>query len=514
MRLGKTRSEEQGGAATLTDILPTDGTPWYRKSHLLHLNYIILSLVLYSSANGYDGSMLNGLQALDDWQSFMDYPTGTWLGFVNSVGGLAGLAAVFPVAWTVHRFGRKIGIWIGNLSLVAGAILQTVSQNQSQFVVARALIGFANQWLTVSCSLLITEVAYPSHRGIVTALYNCGWYVGGLIAAWTIYGTRNYATSWSWRLPSVLQLLIPALCLPGLILAPESPRYLVSLGKVDEAKKILAKFHTGGVEDDFLALELEEIVTTLKKEKENKESTSYADVFKTKGNRHRLWIVLSMGVFAQWCGNGVVSFYLTLVLNAAGVTDTTSQTLINGFLQLWNLIFAVGAAFSVDRLGRRMLFLSSCVIMLFSYIFVTAFSGSFAETGSKSLGIAVVPFLFIYYAGYALAFTPLFVAYPAEIWPYKLRSRGLSLVFLAGQSSSFLNVFVNPIALDAISWKYYFVFVAVLIAGTINIYFFFPETKGYSLEEIAIVFDGPDAEAPTASEALETVMQNKSSDYS
>lgn len=89
--------------------------------------------------------------------------------------------------------------------------------------------------------------------------------------------------------------------------------------------------------------------------------------------------------------------------------------------------------------------------------------------------------------------TPLLVSYTAEIWPYQLRARGLALLNLATQLAVFFNIFVNPIALAAIGWKYYIVFVAVLFVIIITIYFFYPETKGHSLEEMAVIFDGENA---------------------
>lgn len=76
---------------------------------------------------------------------------------------------------------------------------------------------------------------------------------------------------------------------------------------------------------------------------------------------------------------------------------------MNSGLQLWNLIFAVTAALCVDKLGRRFLFLASGSVMLTSYIIVTGLSGSFAQTGHLATGLAVVPFLFLYFAGYDIA---------------------------------------------------------------------------------------------------------------
>ena len=166
--------------------------------------------------------------------------------------------------------------------------------------------------------------------------------------------------------------------------------------------------------------------------------------------------------------------------------------MISGFLQLWNLILAVGAAFSVDRLGRRTLFLASCFGMLASYIVISGLSGSFATTNAASTGIAVIPFLFIFYGFYDIAFTPLIISYTCEIWSFQYRAKGISMALMTTQLAVFFNIFVNPIALEAIQWKYYLVYVAILIGITATVWRFYPETNGHSLEEMARVFDGVD----------------------
>jgi MFS family permease len=179
--------------------------------------------------------------------------------------------------------------------------------------------------------------------------------------------------------------------------------------------------------------------------------------------------------------------------------------MISGFLQLWNLILAAGAAFSVDRLGRRVLFKASCLGMLASYIVISGLSGSFANTKSSSTGIAVIPFLFLFYGFYDIAFTPLLVSYPCEIWPFSYRAKGISMALMTTQLAVFFNIFVNPIALEAIQWKYYLVYVAILIGITAVIWFFYPETNGHSLEEMARIFDGDRAEVIAEGVAGEAV---------
>jgi MFS family permease len=160
--------------AELAAVLPDDPRPWFKQPHLLKLNFCILSLVMFSSANGYDGSMMNGLQALPQWQIFMNYPTGAWLGFINAIAWL-GSAITYPIgAWFANRYGRRRGIWIGYGFLVLATAMQAASQHPTTFVIARLFLGCASAWFSIAVPLLITETAYPTQRGIATALFNCG----------------------------------------------------------------------------------------------------------------------------------------------------------------------------------------------------------------------------------------------------------------------------------------------------------------------------------------------------
>lgn len=105
------------------------------------------------------------------------------------------------------------------------------------------------------------------------------------------------------------------LAMPGFLMLDESPRWLVSQDRVDEARTNLAKAHAGGDPNSpLIAFEIAEIEATIKAEQEAKNSTSWADLWSTPGNRRRLFISISLGIFCQWVGNGVVSYYLVIVL--------------------------------------------------------------------------------------------------------------------------------------------------------------------------------------------------------
>lgn len=346
---------------------------------------------------------MNGLQALHQWNDFMDNPTGAWLGFINATYWAGSATSYLITPLLANRYGRKFAVYIGYVLLILGIGL-CGSDSEAAFILSRYFVGCGSAMFASTVPLLINEIAYPTHRGIVNALFMCGWYVGGTIAAFITFGTRDVEGNMAWRIPTILQILIPALSLPGLIMAPQSPRWLVSVDRVERAREVLETWHAGGDANSALVnYEVMEISGTLRAEKEAHASASYAEMVKTPGNRHRLFISISLGIFVQWCGNGVVSYYLSIVLNTVGVHSVKRQTLISAFLNVWNLFWSVGAAFSVDRLGRRGLFLSSAAIMLVGFILVTALSGSFAEDKNAMTGIAVIPFLFIFFAGYDIA---------------------------------------------------------------------------------------------------------------
>ncbi|KAF5677816.1 sugar transporter [Fusarium heterosporum] len=482
-------AEKTESAVVPADIYQEDEPTraWWKTPHLLKLNLSIISLVLYSSSLGYDGSMSNGLQALPQWNLFMEHPTGAWLGFINAIYWI-GFATAAPIfSWAANRWGRKPVIYFSFIPLLVGTALESTAPSPAVWIVGRAILGIPSAAWGSVIPLLIAECAHPRHRGVLTSLYMTGFYVGASVAAWATFAVRNYPDSWAWRVPCILQVLCPLFGLPGFFMCPESPRWMVSKGQHDRARELLISIHGGGISTELVDQEYAEITTTLTY-KSSQSKVKYIDMFRGKSNLHRSVITISLGFYSQWVGNGVVAYYLALVLSTVGITSVTDQTLISGCLQIWNLIFAIGAALMVERTGRRKLFMSSFVVMFTSYVIITACSGTFAQTGQKNVGLAVIPFLYIFYAGYDIGLTPLQVSYPVEIWPYHLRSQGVSLSWLSMVLAIIFNVFVNPIALDAIGWKYYIVFIVVLATYGAMIWFVYPETKGLTLEQMEVVF--------------------------
>lgn len=180
-------------------------------------------------------------------------------------------------------------------------------------------------------------------------------------------------------------------------------------------------------------------------------------------------------------GAGLVSYYLYKVLTDIGYTNTLTQNLINGCLQIFNLIVAVGMCFFVDKIGRRKLFLISTAGMFAVFIVWTICSARYAIDGSHGAANAVIAMIFLYYLCYNTAWSGLLVGYTVEILPYNIRAKGMTIMFLCVDLALFFNQYVNPIALDNLKWKYYIFYCVWLGVELAVVYFFYIETRNTPL---------------------------------
>jgi hypothetical protein len=124
---------------------------------------------------------------------------------------------------------------------------------------------------------------------------------------------------------------------------------------------------------------------------------------------------------------------------------------------------------------------------------MTVCAAHYDETQNQTAGNAVIAMLVLYNGAYSLAWSGLLVAYAVEIVPYALRAKGLAVMFFCVNAALFFNNYVNPVALANIRWRYYIVYDVWLFVELATVYFFYPETKGPTLEEMAKIFDGDEA---------------------
>ncbi|KAG7094644.1 hypothetical protein E1B28_005468 [Marasmius oreades] len=505
---GAVITANESGFAHLVD--PT--RKWYNNKRLIILNAWIFLLLITSSTNGYDGSMMNGLQSLDQWKNDFNHPGASMLGLLNAIQNIGSLAAYPFTPYVSDGLGRRRAIFLGACLMVVATAIQTASQSVRMFIGARFLIGFGLTFAANAAPMLVTELSYPVYRAPLTSTYNSLWYSGAIVAAWTTFGTFKIPSSWSWRLPSLLQGVPAALQVALVLFAPESPRWLVAKGRETEALKTLAYYHADSNEDDPLVrYEFEEIKAAIEFDRTVASNVGWKSLFTTKGNLKRLRIIVAIAFFSQWSGNGLPSYYLNKILDQIGIKDATVQLLINGILSIWNLFWALLASSMVDRAGRRLLFLTSAIGMLVFWTAQTISYAEFAKHGKPESAHALIACMFIFYAFYDLAFTPLIVSYTVEILPYQLRAKGFTIFNFTISLALIFNQYVNPVALDNITWRYYIVYVCWIAFEVVYLYFFVVETKGLTLEETAALFDGEDTARQLFAAGRHAVQDDKGS---
>jgi MFS family permease len=268
--------------------------------------------------------MMNSLQSLPYWQDYFGEPDGWRLGLLGSAMSLGSLMGMPMVPYTVDRWGRKPGVVIGCVVTILGVALQAWSANYDMFLSARFVLGVGMVFATSSGPLLCAELAFPQDRAIITTFMGCSYAVGSFVAAWTTFGTLKIESNWAWRLPSLLQCWATVVVLIFIWWIPESPRYHISRDEHEKALKTLTYYHAEGRENDpFVMLEYNEIRTAFSLDKQYDRNTHWLDLVKTKGNRHRISLIIGIALFGQWSGNGIIAYYLKLILDNIVSSDGT-----------------------------------------------------------------------------------------------------------------------------------------------------------------------------------------------
>ncbi|PGH15110.1 hypothetical protein AJ79_02636 [Helicocarpus griseus UAMH5409] len=469
---------------------------WWTLPNMRKLYFWAAVLCIASATTGYDGMMLNTSQNLDEWQLYFDEPTGSKLGLMNAIYMIGSIVGFLPVPFLADRYGRRLPIAIGCVFMILGGCLGAFCNNYGMYVGGRLILGFGNSLAQMASPVLLTEICHPQHRAKVTTIYNCLWNLGALVVAWIAWGTMEIKNDWSWRSITLLQIGPAVIQLTFIYWVPESPRWFIAQERHDEALSILAYYHAeGDAQNPTVQFEFQEIKETLRLEMEYARTSSYLDFLRTRGNRYRLMLLISQGLISQYSGNALFSNYTNLIYTSMGFTEQSQKIPLNGGQTLVSLIFSVSAAFFVDRVGRRPLFLSATAGMFFMFLAWTITSSQYERTGHVSAAYPQVVFIYLFNMFYSLAWSGLLVAYSLEILPYKLRAKGLLIMNMTVQSILVLSNQTNPIAWDNMpqNWNLSAFYTCWIAVEFVFVYFFYVETKGPTLEELAKIFDGDEA---------------------
>ncbi|KAF4928684.1 High-affinity glucose transporter [Colletotrichum viniferum] len=509
------RAQETGAAdPILTRISEEDKVPWYRKPNLRYLYLMLFPTCMgIELTSGFDSQMINALQIVEPWKDYFGNPEGSLKGIIAAAYSLGAILSLPFIPIVNDKFGRRWSIFGGSCIMILGALIQGFSQHVGMYIVARMILGFGIPTCIVSGSSLIGELGYPKERPVLTSLFNVAYFVGQITAATICFGTNNIASNWSWRIPSLLQICPSLLQISFVFFLPESPRWLITQDRTEEANAILVKYHAeGDPNSEFVKAEIAQMKTVITLEMEASKQ-SWMDLLRTAGMRRRCLITSMLGLFTQWSGNTLISYYLGDLLGMIGMNDSLTKQKINVGIACWSLVCGVTVALLVRRFRRRVMYLACTISLLLCYISWTismerAVHALDNDYTNQSASIATIFFIFMYSPCYNIGYNALTYTYLVELWPYALRSRGISFFQLFGRMAGFFTTFVNPIGIKNASWRYLISYCCWLAFEVVFVYFMFPETAGRTLEELAFLFEDK-ALAEQANGAVEKVIHHE-----
>lgn len=294
------------------------------------------------------------------------------------------------------------------------------------------------------------------------------------------YGFSFHTENYIWRIPTALQavFLIPMLLLVWII--DESPRWLASHDRQDEALAVLHRLQHGSENDFDTQARFEDIVRAVQIEKQIG-SGSWKDLLRNDDiqSQRRLLIACAIQAFQQLGGiNAIIYYSGTLFQKSIGFSPHMSA-LMSGFLQTWFFVASFIPWFLIDRIGRRPLLLSMISVMAAVMAVQAALIYQVQNQTSvaHSAGIAAAVMLFIFQGAFTIGFQATVWVYPTEILPLRLRQKGSSISTASNWIMNYMIVQITPPAISNIGWRTYIIFAVLNATWVPIIFFFFPETK-------------------------------------
>lgn len=236
---------------------------------------------------------------------------------------MGGCFACICWGWLTDQYGRRLTLFYAAMITILAAIIQSAAQNVAMFCIARVLVGFGTTASAITAPAYLAETLPWNQRAWGLALFDDLFYVGALTAAGVIYGTSQMEGTWAWRLPSLLQGFWGLACIVILPWMPESPRWLIDMGRHDEALAVLAALNAGGdTSNDLVRLQFCEICDTIGYERD---PMPWSKILKSRGSRKRVLITLTCAFFSMIMGNQLTQYQIGKVLDHAGLTNQRTQ---------------------------------------------------------------------------------------------------------------------------------------------------------------------------------------------
>lgn len=394
-------------------------------------------------------------------------------GLIAAAVPLGAVAGAVVAALCSDRFGRRLVLLLCAALFALGALTSGLANSIGALILARLLLGLAIGASALAAPQFLAELAPPKVRGALVSAFQLMITIGILVAYLSDLALEPLG---EWRLMLGLGLVPAIIAFFGILRAPESPRWLVLKGREREAAAVL-----GSLEPERdrrqLATTITEIRTSLG---QHDQGGGWVALFRPAIRPLALFAVAAF-VLQQLSGINAVIYYAPEIMAEAGLEGTASQLLATVGIGVVNVVMTVVAMLTVDRFGRRPLLILGFAGAAASLALIAVTVRMDGDAAAMAAFAGVLLFI----SFFAVSLGPLPWLYMAELFPVRLRSRGMALASVANWSSNFLVVFLFPVVVDLAGMAAIFgLFAAFCAFGLVFALQRAPETKGRSLEEI------------------------------
>ncbi|KAI9849781.1 MAG: hypothetical protein M1838_006247 [Thelocarpon superellum] len=441
---------------------------------------------------GYDQGVMSGIitgPAFND-----NFPAtknnSTMQGLVTAIYELGCLAGAIFILTLGDRLGRRRAMILGGTIMIFGVIIQVTAYAGhaalAQFIIGRVVTGIGNGINTSTIPTYQAECSRTSNRGLLICIEGGVIAFGTLIAYWIDFGASYGSPDLTWRFPISFQILFALILVIPTFWLPESPRWLLTHDRHVEGERVIAALRGLEVHDKETQLQKNIIMDSIKASGLAAGNTPFSALFTNGKTQHfrRMMLGASSQFMQQIGGCNAVIYYFPILFQTSIHQTHTMSLLLGGINMIVYAIFATVSWFIIERAGRRKLFLWGTAGQGLSM--VLTFACLIPGTPMAAKGAAVG--LFTYIASFGATWLPLPWLYPAEINPIKTRQKANAVSTCSNWLFNFLVVMITPIMISNIGWGTYLFFAVVNACFIPVIYFFYPETKQRSLEEIDLIF--------------------------
>jgi len=435
---------------------------------LLYAGMISVIVALGGFLLGFDFSVISGvLPFIEKYFNLNEWELGFTATAIN-FGAISGTLIAGPI---IDAVGRKKVLIVCAILYTVSAVMSALAIDFVFFNIARIIGGLAIGASIITAPVYVAEIAPPKYRGRLVGINQFTIVLGISIAYFSNYFLLDIGEdNWRWMLgveafPAILYFLF-------LLIVPESPRWLVMKKREDTARNILQKF----IDDKDAEFELVEIHNSLA----NHDKAAYSELL--KGKMFRIMIIaIVLGLCQQMSGVNAVFSYAPMIFEKSGA-GIQAAFMSAVFVGLVNLLFTILAVWLMDRIGRRPLLMAGALGMTLSHItlMLTAHYNNFE-------GILVLIAILVFIASFATSVGPGYWILVSEILPNRLRGIAISIIQGLTSMASMVVVLLFPWELKVLGMTGTFFIYGLITAFTIFlVYYFIPETKGKSLEEIEL----------------------------